>query len=125
MQAKASASPDAEICGLLFGTTERIDWFEPAPNIAAHPRDSFEIDPQALFAAVRSERLGGPALTGYYHSHPSGAAIPSSRDEAMALDRERLWLIIGADGLKLWRVCAPGVFEAVELALESDGPERQ
>ena len=35
--AAAAASPDAEICGLLFGSADAIEHAEPCANVAADP----------------------------------------------------------------------------------------
>src|SRR4051794_37907155 len=88
-------SPHAEICGLLYGSLlygslGRIAEAEACANVAADPARSFEIDPAALFAAHRRARSGGApgadmAVIGHYHSHPSGAAVPSERDAAQAM----------------------------------------
>jgi proteasome lid subunit RPN8/RPN11 len=95
VQRRAAASPDVEVCGLLFGSAERIDALQPCRNIAAEPATSFEIDPAALVAAYRAERSGGPRIVGCYHSHPSGDARPSQRDADAAEPGGWVWLIIG------------------------------
>jgi proteasome lid subunit RPN8/RPN11 len=97
----AVAAPDREICGLLFGSLDRIEHAEPADNVALESGDSFEIDPRALFAALRAERAGGRRLIGHYHSHPNGSAIPSARDLAAA-EPGRYWLILGGGAARLW-----------------------
>ncbi|WP_366943594.1 M67 family metallopeptidase [Parasphingopyxis sp.] len=117
-------SPDIEACGLLFGQEDRIERAKPAENVAESPADSFEIDPAALFAAIRAERAGGDAIIGHYHSHPTGAATPSARDAAMALDTGRLWLIVSGAEMRLWRAIEPGRLAPVELALASPASSR-
>jgi len=97
----AAAVPDREQCGLLFGASDRIDRAQPADNVADRPGDTFEIDPRALFAALRAERAGGERLIGHYHSHPNGSAEPSPRDLASA-EPGRLWLILGGGVARLW-----------------------
>jgi len=114
----AHATPDREVCGLLFGTAERIDHAEPAANIADCPQDSFEIDPVALFAALRRERAGGPRLIGHYHSHPNGSAEPSPRDLAAA-EPGKLWMIIGGGAVRLWHA-GPDGFREVQMILNRD-----
>ena len=90
-----------------------------AANIAEVPLRRFEIDPAVLFAAHRAARAGGPALVGCYHSHPGGPALPSATDAARALDTGWIWLIVGEDGEKAYRVREDGPiqgrFEPVEL----------
>src|SRR3546814_2216633 len=79
---EATASPGAEVCGLLFGSPHRIDAAQPCRNVALAPADSFEIDPAALLAAHKATRAGGPAIAGCYHSQPCGPAEPSARDRS-------------------------------------------
>src|SRR3546814_2257889 len=86
---EATASPGAEVCGLLFGSPHRIDAAQPCRNVALAPADSFEIDPAALLAAHKATRAGGPAIAGCYHSHPCGPAEPSARDAAAAAPEDR------------------------------------
>jgi proteasome lid subunit RPN8/RPN11 len=110
--AAATAWP-REACGLLFGTDDAVlDW-QQTDNVASTPETHFEIDPAALFAALRAERAGGAALIGYWHSHPNGVATPSATDAAMATD-ERLWLIVGGGEITAWRMGKDG-FGAVGL----------
>jgi desampylase len=111
--AAAAATPAQEICGLLFGTEVRILRAEAAANVAAEPRHSFEIDPAALFAALRAARRGGPRVIGHYHSHPNGSAIPSARDLAAA-EPGKYWLIIGRGSARLW-LAEAGAFRELPL----------
>lgn len=101
----AAASPDAEICGLLLGSASgwgaAVAEVRPCVNVAADPRDSFEVDPAALIAAHRAARGGGPALVGHYHSHPGGFPDPSARDAAAA-EPGSYWIIAGGGGLRAW-----------------------
>ncbi|MEG3166025.1 M67 family metallopeptidase [Sphingomonas sp. PB2P19] len=108
--AAADASPDAEICGLLLGAGDWIAAAEPCANVAPNPARTFEIDPAALFAAYRRARGGGPAVVGHYHSHPSGAPVPSPRDAAQAMGDGALWLILGGGKARLWRSVEVGAF---------------
>jgi len=111
----AEADRDREICGLLFGTTDRVERVEPATNVAEHPADTFEIDPRALFAALRAERAGGDRVIGHYHSHPNGSAEPSARDLAAA-EPGKLWLIIGGGVARAWMM-ENGGFRELQLVV--------
>ncbi|MBB5708884.1 M67 family metallopeptidase [Sphingomonas xinjiangensis] len=97
-----------EGCGLLFGDADAILGWTPARNVAAEPERRFEIDPAALFAAIRAERAGGQPLAGYWHSHPSGDPTPSRTDAAMAAPDGKLWLILGGE-FRLWRAGTSGL----------------
>lgn len=106
--AEAAASPDAECCGLLFGTRGRIIDAVSCRNVAADPARRFEIDPAALIAAHRAARDGGPTIIGHYHSHPGGTARPSVEDAAQSAADGAYWLIIARDQATLWRAVASG-----------------
>jgi proteasome lid subunit RPN8/RPN11 len=98
----ARAFPE-EACGLLLGREGRIEELIPARDVHATPRTHFEIDPQALIDAHRAARQGGPEVTGYYHSHPTGPAEPSATDRQMATGDGRVWAIAGEGGVAFWR----------------------
>ncbi|AJP74409.1 M67 family metallopeptidase [Sphingomonas hengshuiensis] len=104
----ADAAP-REACGLLFGEGATIADFSVTQNVAANPHRHFEIDPAALFAALRAERRGGPRIQGYWHSHPSGDAQPSITDGAMAAPDGKLWAIVAAGEVLCWRAGGEGL----------------
>jgi desampylase len=107
--ALAAAEPGREVCGLLFGTEDRIEAIQPCVNVSASPADSFEIDPAALIAAHKVQRAGGRKVIGCYHSHPNGRGEPSERDVAGAHTEMPLWVIIVRARLALWQ-CEDGAF---------------
>ena len=113
------AAPD-ECCGLLLGELlhggEAITQALPADNVAADRRRRFEIDPAALLAAHKAARAGGPAVIGYYHSHPSGTAEPSAADGAEAAGDGRVWAIVAGGKVRFWRD-GPGGFEALSYTV--------
>ena len=100
---EATRAHPQECCGLLLGQGARIDRVVPAANVHPDPERHFEIDPATLIAAHRAERAGGRKLLGYYHSHPNGRAEPSAEDNAMAERAGRIWAIIAAGDVLLWR----------------------
>jgi proteasome lid subunit RPN8/RPN11 len=114
--AEVASSPAHEICGLLLGEGFRIDRAVAAANVAHDPAQWFEIDPAALFAALRAERAGGPRVIGHYHSHPNGSAEPSPRDAAAA-EPGKLWLIVAGGTARMWLSGEAGFRE---LALVND-----
>ena len=109
------ASPE-ECCGILFGQNGVIEEARRAANVAADRRRRFEIDPQALVAAHRAARGGGPAILGYYHSHPAGSAEPSTVDRQEAGRDGRVWAIVGAAAVTFWRDGEAG-FEPLSYTL--------
>lgn len=113
---EAARAPEVEVCGLLFGNSrEAITEIQSCKNVAAHPADSFEIDPVALIAAHKSERGGGPSLIGFYHSHPNGSGRPSFRDGEAAWGNDRIWLIVSRNRISAWRNIGPHCFESVPI----------
>jgi desampylase len=121
---EADRSPDREVCGLLFGggAAGRIMSAQPTSNVADDPRDSFEIDPAMLFAAIRAERAGAPPIIGHYHSHPNGLARPSARDAAAVSRPGWIWLIVAGGRAAAWREVpggpVHGAFAGVELVVD-------
>jgi proteasome lid subunit RPN8/RPN11 len=110
IRAEIAAAHPLEACGLLFGDESRISGWRLAPNVAKHPEGEFEIDAATLFAALRAERAGGARLTGYWHSHPTGEAQPSSHDvEAMQADG-KIWVIVAGDDIMAWRIAVTDEF---------------
>lgn len=104
----AAAHPAREVCGLLFGHEGAVVCATPAANVASDPATRFELDPAALFAALRAERAGGGRVIGYYHSHPSGDAMPSAEDARAAAPDGKLWLIVAGARWTLWRAGQDG-----------------
>ncbi|MEO7389332.1 MAG: M67 family metallopeptidase [Sphingomonas sp.] len=115
IRGEAAASPDVEVCGLLLGEGLRVEQVVACRNVATEPATQFEIDPQALIAAHRTARGGGPAVIGHYHSHPTGNAGPSSRDTANAMGDSAIWIIVGGDDVSAWRSNSPGRLEPIKL----------
>ena len=104
--ALAAAEPTCEVCGLLFGTAERIEGIEPCTNVAAQTETSFEIDPLALIAAHKRERAGGPKIIGCYHSHPNGVEALSPHDLAQS-EQGSIWAIAAGGRLCFWQIELP------------------
>lgn len=91
--AHAAALEGEEVCGLLIGRGDMIEEACVTPNVAPDRQRRFEIDPAALLAAHRTARGSGHRVIGHYHSHPNGAATPSLRDAAMAVEDGAVWVI--------------------------------
>jgi proteasome lid subunit RPN8/RPN11 len=110
MELAAKADHLHEVCGLLLGSAGQIDTALQIRNVAKDTRVNFELEPAPLFTALRAERLGGPAVVGYFHSHPNGLARPSPTDQAMAAPDNRVWIIIGTE-LTAWRSTVAGFIQ--------------
>lgn len=117
---ETSGSTD-EICGLLLGNDKEIVATRSCRNVHPEPAARFELDPAALFAAMRAARSGGPAVIGHYHSHPSGIARPSRIDAQMAAPDGALWLIAAGTEITAWEAVRDGLvhgrFDPVALTI--------
>jgi proteasome lid subunit RPN8/RPN11 len=113
--AEAATAAPAECCGVLTGRA-RIEQAVPAANVALDPQHHFEIDPAALISAHRTARGGGPAVLGYYHSHPTGHPVPSATDCDHAGGDGSVWAIVAAGDVTFWRDGAAG-FEALSYRI--------
>lgn len=103
MRAHAAAAHPHEACGILLGEGDRITEARAARNVHPAPHTHFEIDPQALIDAHRAARAGGPAVMGYYHSHPHGPAQPSATDRASSSGDGKVWAILAGDNVRFWQ----------------------
>ena len=121
IRAEAASAHPREACGLLFGGADRIVQTSVTANVAEFPERRFEIDPAALFVALKAERTGGPMVAGYWHSHPSGNAMPSLCDAEVAAPDGKLWLVVAGGDVTGWRAGETGLhgrFEPVVLDVE-------
>ncbi|MEO5939171.1 MAG: M67 family metallopeptidase [Sphingomonas sp.] len=117
IRSEAAASPDVEVCGLLLGEGLRVDRISTCRNVAEERATAFEIDPQALIAAHKTARGGGPAVIGHYHSHPTGEPEPSARDAAAARGGE-VWVIVARGDAQAWLAADRG-FEHLPIGPSS------
>ncbi|MEP2988877.1 MAG: M67 family metallopeptidase [Parasphingorhabdus sp.] len=106
-KAAKDAAPE-ECCGLLFGDDGRVSDYELTTNIAHAPEQHFEIDPVSLISAEREMRGKGPAILGYFHSHPTGDVNPSETDAKSAAPDDRIWLILNGNDSVAWRAVQDG-----------------
>lgn len=108
----ARAEFPRECCGLLCGVRSeretRIDVVVRSVNIAAVPERRFLLDWDGLLRGIMNRE--GPAVVGFYHSHPNGLAAPSPEDFRHAWPGYA-YLIVGVDsaearGFSAWQIPA-------------------
>lgn len=113
LMAEAQRSPDAEICGLVgFDPDSGRYSVLPVPNIAADPRQRFDMDPAAQIAAMRRLRESRQRLFAIYHSHPGAGAEPSAEDLSDHGYPEAVQMILSLDiagvlQLRAWDLRSP------------------
>ena len=109
--------PD-ECCGLLVGTSERIERAVPARNLRRSPT-RYLVDPEDHFAVLREVRATGRVVRGAYHSHPRGPDTPSPTDISESHDPSLLHVIVSLrdeqPGVRAYYL-ADGGYTAVDLA---------
>ena len=112
LEAEVRAAHPLECCGLLEGLDEdaetvRVTAVHPAPNVTQETAaDRFELDPTVRIRLEVALRGTARRIVGHYHSHPGGSSEPSAVDRARAYEPELVWVIVGADGVKAWRIGA-------------------
>lgn len=102
--AHAESCAPNECCGLLASDSDdRVRFVYPMTNSRSSPT-SYTIDPDEHYAAFRHAESMGWSLSGVFHSHPTGTAIPSKEDVLKALDPEWLYLISDLNQLRGYRI---------------------
>jgi proteasome lid subunit RPN8/RPN11 len=89
--------PEREVCGLLGGRDDRAVVAIPIPNAAPTPHIRYEMDRQAMVAAIMQLRRDRMEVVGVYHSHPHDPPTPSATDIAEATWPDVVYVIIGRD----------------------------
>ncbi|GBF76123.1 hypothetical protein PA598K_04571 [Paenibacillus sp. 598K] len=74
----------AEACGLLLSRDDdlTIDCIVPIRNSSPSPERRFSFDPRDWIKAFYDAQKNQQHLVGFFHSHPSGAPLPSATDYA-------------------------------------------
>ena len=107
----AESERPRECCGVLVGRDDEILQAFEARNLADDP-NRYLLDPGDHIAIRRTARASGLAVVGFYHSHPHSAARPSATDQAEANYPDHLYLIVGADEVRLFRLTGGNFVEA-------------
>lgn len=92
--ARALATPEVEVCGMLGGRGERALTHYPLDNVDPLPALRFFVDPRGQLRAMQAMRGRDEALVGIYHSHPASPALPSAHDREFAAYPGVAYLIV-------------------------------
>lgn len=86
----------------------------PTTNQASSPF-TYTVDPDEHFRAMLHAEAMGWALSGVFHSHPTGSALPSVIDVAKALEPDWLYLIAAGSSLRGFTI-RDGLVDEIELS---------
>ena len=87
-----------EGCGLLGGTSDKVQVILPGRNIHGTPQKAYLLDPREQFDFVKSLRKQKLELLAIYHSHPDTPPFPSATDMELAYSADVYNLIISFKG---------------------------
>lgn len=89
----------SEACGVLVGQLEggiaQAREAIPVDNVAINAHEAYLMDDKRLAQIIGRLEKTQQELVGFYHSHPTGEAIPSPTDVRMAAYPDTPYLIIG------------------------------
>ena len=101
--AQIDAERPNEACGLLAGTGGDVRRVYPVENVA-HSPTVYEMNPAGQIAAFLELEAQGWELSGIYHSHPAGPAVPSPTDIAKAYYPDSVYVIISPNARGAWQM---------------------
>ncbi len=105
--------PD-ECCGLIASDARGIVSFAyPLTNAERRP-DRYTIDPDEHYGALMHAETSGWEISGVFHSHPNGRAVPSAIDIERALDPEWAYIITDGATIRGFRIVM-GAVEEIEI----------
>ena len=103
-----------EACGLLAMSGDVVVEVYPTTNEDRSPY-RYTVPPGELYDALVDAEKRGWRLGGVFHSHPRGAAEPSTTDIERAVEPGWLYLIVGLDrgtAIRGWMIESSGPVEA-------------
>jgi proteasome lid subunit RPN8/RPN11 len=80
------------------GGPVEVRWTRRVANVAPSPASRYELDPAAALSAIEAATAAGLDHVGFYHSHPTGPAVPSATDRAEARWPGALYCIVTPGG---------------------------
>lgn len=82
-----------EACGILAGNGNEVKKIYKMINIENSPV-SYRLDPKEQFRVMKEIRQENLSMLAIYHSHPSSAPYPSSKDVELAFYDDVVYIII-------------------------------
>lgn len=82
-----------EACGILAGKGDAVSRIYAMVNTERSPVSYF-MDPSEQFRVMKDMRERGLSMVAIFHSHPSSAAYPSSKDVSLAFYEDSVYVIV-------------------------------
>ena len=96
-----------EGCGLIASDENaEVVAVYPTANLDKSPT-GYTIPPNEHYQAMTDADSNGWVLSGVFHSHPHGSAIPSMLDVESALEPDWMYLVVGLSGepvIRAWQI---------------------
>ena len=90
-----------EACGILAGFGTQIERVYLIENMR-HSRTEYYMDPTQQVNAMLEIEAAGWEVSGIFHSHPAGPAVPSPTDIDRALYPDAVFIILAPAGGPEW-----------------------
>lgn len=114
--AHAGACRPNECCGLIASDSSgSVRFAYPLTNADGLP-DRYTVDPDEHFGALMHAESCGWEISGVFHSHPSGPAVPSAVDVERALDPEWAYIVTDGTVIRAFRI-ASGTVEEIGIVV--------
>lgn len=114
--AHAGACRPNECCGLIASDAKgNVRFAYPLTNAEGRP-DRYTVDPDEHFGAFMHAESCGWEISGVFHSHPNGPAMPSPVDVERALDPDWTYVITDGSVIRAFRI-ASGAVEEIEIVV--------
>ena len=88
-----TATLPLEGCGIMAGTTSRVERLYPITNLLASP-SAYEMEPNEQLQAMVDLEDRGWEMLAIYHSHPNGPETPSQTDVLQAYYPDTAYVIV-------------------------------
>src|SRR3989338_1884429 len=92
--AAAEAGWPNEICGILAGSSNRVEKVFAMTNTSGTPKLCYLMDSKEQLKVSKEIRAAGWEMLGIYLSHAESAAYPSARDVELAYYSYALYFIV-------------------------------
>ena len=114
--AHAGACHPNECCGLIASDANgNVRFAYPLTNAERRP-DRYTVDPEEHYGALMHAESCGWEISGVFHSHPNGPAMPSAVDVERALDPDWAYVITDGTDVRAFRI-ESGAVEEIEIVV--------